>query len=248
MSAGTDSSCSFSGEFTTTHWSVVLKAGDGASPLAFEALEQLCTAYWFPLYVYVRRQGFDPPEAQDVTQGFFEQLIEKEFLKDVDPNKGRFRSFLLAALKHYVLNQRKHAGRQKRGGNQIIVPIDTDQAETRFLGEAGAESTAERAFDRRWAMTVMELGLQRLRDEYRAAGKEPLFLALKKFVSAEAAPGEYQELAPRLELTKNAVGVTVHRLRQRYGELIRAEIANTVAQPLEIEEEMRYLLGLLTER
>jgi len=247
MSAGTDTSCSFSGEFTTTHWSVVLKAGDGASPLAFEALEQLCRAYWFPLYVYVRRQGFMPPEAQDVTQGFFEQLIEKEFLKDVDPSKGRFRSFLLAAIKHYVLNQRKHAGRLKRGGDQVMVPFDANEAEMKFRAESAAESTAERAFDRRWAMTVMERGLQRLRDEYRGAGKEPLFQALKKFIAAEAAPGEYGELAPGLGLTKNAVGVAVHRLRQRYGELIRAEIANTVAQPLEIEEELRYLLGLLTE-
>jgi RNA polymerase sigma-70 factor (ECF subfamily) len=248
MNAGSEMPGSYRGEFTTTHWSVVLKAGDGASPLAFAALDQLCRAYWFPLYVYVRRQGFDPPEAQDMTQGFFEQLIAKEFLKDVDPNKGRFRSFLLAAMKHYVLNHRKHAGRLKRGGNQIIVPIDTDQAETRFLGEAGAESTAERAFDRRWAMTVMERGLQRLREEYDATDKEPLFRALKKFISAEAAPGEYGELAPGLGLTRNAVGVAVHRLRQRYGELIRAEVADTVAQPLEVEAEMRYLLGLLTER
>jgi RNA polymerase sigma-70 factor (ECF subfamily) len=121
-------------------------------------------------------------------------------------------------------------------------------AETRFRAEPGAESTAERAFDRRWAMTVMERGLERLRAEHRATGKEPLFQALKKFISAEAAPGEYSELAPELGLTKNAVGVAVHRLRQRYGELIRAEIADTVAQPLEVEEEMRYLLGLLTER
>jgi len=248
MSADTQTSGSFSGEFTTTHWSVVLKAGDGASPLAFGALEQLCRAYWFPLYVYVRRQGFMPPEAQDVTQGFFHQLIEKEFLKNIDPNKGRFRSFLLAAIKHYILNQRKHAGRLKRGGDQIMVPFDANDAETRFRATPTTEPTAERAFDQRWAMTVMELGLQRLRDEYRATGKEPLFGALKKFVAAEAQPGEYGELAPGLGLTKNAIGVAVHRLRQRYGELIRAEIANTVAQPLEIDEEMRYLLGLLTER
>jgi RNA polymerase sigma-70 factor (ECF subfamily) len=248
MNAGTNTSCSFSGEFTTTHWSVVLKAGDGTSPLAFEALEQLCRAYWFPLYVYVRRQGLPPPDAEDLTQGFFEQLIEKEFLKDVDPHKGRFRSFLLAAMKHYVLNHRKHAGRLKRGGDQVMVPFDADLAETRFRVEPAAESTAERAFDRRWAMTVMERGLHRLGEEHREAGKEPLFQALKKFIAAEAAPGDYGDLAPGLGLTKNAVGVAVHRLRQRYGELIRAEIANTVAQPLEIEEEMRYLLGLLTER
>jgi RNA polymerase sigma-70 factor (ECF subfamily) len=235
-------------EFTTTHWSVVLRAGDSTSPLALEALEQLCHTYWFPLYVYVRRQGSMPPEAQDTTQGFFEQLIEKEFLKDVDPNKGRFRSFLLAAIKHYILNQRKHAGRLKRGGDRTMVPFDADEAETRFQAATTTEATAERAFDRRWAMTVMELALQRLRDEYRIAGKGPLFQALKKFVAAEAETGEYGELAPGLGLTKNAVGVAVHRLRQRYGELIRAEIANTVAQPLEVEEEMKYLLCLLMER
>jgi RNA polymerase sigma-70 factor (ECF subfamily) len=238
----------FRGNFVTTHWSVVLKAGDGVSPLAAEALEQLCRHYWFPLYVYVRRQGFMPPEAQDITQGFFHQLIEKEFLKDVDPGKGRFRSFLLAAIKHYILNQRKHAGRLKRGGDQVMVPFDAGEAETRFRAEPATESTAERAFDRRWAMTVMELGLQRLGNEFVDAGKEPLFLALKKFVATEAEPGEYGELAPGLGLTKSGVGVAVHRLRQRYGELIRAEIANTVAQPLEVDEEMRYLLGLLADR
>lgn len=248
MSAGTNNLFTTHGEFTTTHWSVVLKAGDGASPLAAAALEQLCRHYWFPLYVYVRRQGFVPTDAEDLTQGFFHQLIEKEFLKDVDPNKGRFRSFLLAAIKHYVLNQRKHAGRLKRGGDQFMVPFDPNEAETRFRAEPATGSTAERAFDRRWAMTVMELGLQRLGDEYLEAGKEQLFQVLKKFISAEAVPGEYGELAPGLGLTKNAVGVAVHRLRQRYGELIRVEIANTVAQPLEIEEEMRYLLGLLVER
>lgn len=236
------------GEFTTTHWSVVLNAGRRASPLASDALEQLCRRYWFPLYVYVRRQGFRPPEAQDLTQGFFLQLIEKEFLRDIDPSKGRFRSFLLAALKHYILNQRKHAARLKRGGDLVMVPFDPDEAEARFRAEPATESTAERAFDRRWATTVMELGLRRLQEEYREAGKDQLFQALKKFISAEAAAGEYAELGRRIGMTKNTVGVAVHRLRQRYGELIRAEIANTVAQPVEVEEEMRYLLGLLTER
>ena len=236
------------GEFTTTHWSVVLKAGDGASPIALAALDQLCRDYWFPLYVYVRRQGFAPPEAQDLTQGFFCQLIEKEFLKEVDPNKGRFRAFLLAAIKHHILNQLKFSRRLKRGGDQVMVPFDPLVAETRFRAEPAIESTAERAFDRRWAMTVMELGLQHLRNEYREGGKEDLFQALKKFISAEAETGEYAELAPGIGITKNAVGVAVHRLRQRYGELIRAEITNTVAQPFEVEEELRYLFGLLTER
>jgi RNA polymerase sigma factor (sigma-70 family) len=248
MKAGTHNLFAAKGEFTTTHWTVVLEAGDGASPLALAALDQLCRAYWFPLYVYVRRQGFAPPEAQDLTQGFFHLLIEKEFLKDVDPSKGRFRSFLLAAIKHYVLNQRKHAARLKRGGDRIKVSFDPQEAETRFRAEPSTESTAERAFDRRWAMTVMERGLESLREEYREAGKERLFQGLKKFISAEAEPGEYDKLAPSLGMTKNAVGVAAHRLRQRYGELIRAEVANTVAQPLEIEEEMRYLLRLLMER
>jgi RNA polymerase sigma-70 factor (ECF subfamily) len=227
---------------------VVLKAGDGASPLASAALEQLCGAYWFPLYIYVRRQGFMPPEAQDLTQGFFQQLIEKDFLKAVDPGKGRFRSFLLAAIKHYILNQRKHAGRLKRGGDQVMVPFDAHHAEARFLAEPTVGAAPEREFDRRWAVTVMELGLQRLSEEYREAGKEHLFRTLKRFISSEAEPGEYADLGPGIGLTRNAVAVTVHRLRQRYGELIRAEIASTVAQPLDIDEELRYLLGLLTER
>jgi RNA polymerase sigma-70 factor (ECF subfamily) len=188
-----------------------------------------------------------PPEAQDLTQGFFHQFIEKDFLKSVDPAKGRFRSFLLAAIKHHILNHRKHAGRLKRGGGQVLIPFDAEDAETRLRAEPAAAPAAERDFDRRWAMTAMEIALRRLREEYREAGKEEQFLTLRKFISSEAASGDYDALSPTLGMTKNAIGVAVHRLRQRYGEVIRAEIANTVAQPLEIDEEMRYLLSLLME-
>jgi RNA polymerase sigma-70 factor (ECF subfamily) len=246
MDSGSNNAPAAAGEFTTTHWSVVLSAGDAESPLALEALEQLCQSYWYPLYVYVRRQGFMPPEAQDLTQGFFHQLIEKTFLKDVDPSKGRFRSFLLAAIKHFIFNARKHERRLKRGGGQIVVPLDPNDAEARYLSEPAVDATPDRAFDRRWALTLMELGLRRLRQEYSETGKERLLGALKKFVSAEPEPGEYEALSQDLGLTKNAVGVAVHRLRHRYGELIRAEIASTVAQPVDVEAEMRYLLGLVS--
>ncbi|HAV61168.1 MAG TPA: RNA polymerase subunit sigma-24 [Verrucomicrobiales bacterium] len=237
-----------SGEFTTTHWSVVLRAGDSASPLALDALEQLCRAYWYPLYLYVRRQGLEPPEAQDMTQGFFEQLIEKDFLSDVDPHKGRFRSFLLAALKHFLLNQRKYAGRIKRGGNVPLVSFDAGEAEFRFQAEAPSGTSPERAFDRRWATTVMELSLRKLHEGYRESGKGKVFQVLKNYLSREPGTGEYEEVAEQLGMSRSAVGVAVHRLRQRYGELIRREIAQTVAQPLEIDEEMRYLLDLLSDR
>jgi RNA polymerase sigma-70 factor (ECF subfamily) len=225
---------------------VELAAGDESSPMAKEALEQLCGGYWFPLYAYVRRQGFPTPEAQDLTQGFFHQLIAREFLKDVNPDKGRFRSFLLAAMKHFILNHRKFNARLKRGGEQVTVSFDANEAEVRLLSDSRADASAERAFDRRWAMTVMELALRRLQAEHDEAGRPDLYPVLKKFLSVEPAGGEYEQIASDVGLSRNAVSVAVHRLRRRFGELIRDEIKNTVTQPLEVENEMRYLLELLT--
>lgn len=233
-------------EFSATHWSVVLHAGRDGSPAAVEAMERLCSRYWYPLYVYVRRQGISPAEAQDITQGFFEQFIARDSLRAVDRAKGKFRSFLLGSMKHYLFNVRRDANRLKRGGGVVPVVYEDGLAEARFVEDGGSEATPEEALDRSWATTVMEVALQALQDEYRTRGKAALFERLKPFLSMVPDEGEYLEVARELGLSKNSVGVAVHRLRQRYGELIRDEVANTVTHPLEVEDEVRYLFRVLT--
>lgn len=233
-------------EFTTTHWSVILSAGLEESEGASEAMEQLCRTYWFPLYSFVRWQGFAPAEAQDIIQGFFEQFLEKEYLKSVDRDLGRFRSFLLASIKHYIMNERKRAGRKKRGGDVTILSLDQEEIESRHRADACLESSPEKAFDHRWATTVMGQAMERLETEYGESGKGELFQRLKKFLSTDPDEGEYAALASALDMTKSAVSVGVHRLRQHYGELIRVEVAHTVTHAFEVEDEMRYLYSILT--
>jgi RNA polymerase sigma-70 factor (ECF subfamily) len=232
-------------EFTATRWTVVLQARHQGSRLATRALEELCNTYWYPLYVFVRRQGAGPDDAQDITQGFFGALLEKDFLKDIDPARGRFRSFLLAAIKNYFLNEKKKEKRLKRGGDRIVLSLDGPTAESRFRGEPARDDPPEAALDRSWATTVMELALRQLAVEYESSGRKPLFDALRKFLSGEPEAGEYKLLAERLDMSKSALGVAVHRLRKRYGELIRIEVAKTVAHPFEVDEEMRYLHAVL---
>jgi RNA polymerase sigma-70 factor (ECF subfamily) len=233
-------------EFSATHWSVVLHAGRDDSPAAAEAMERLCSRYWYPLYVYVRRQGVSPPEAQDITQGFFQQFIARDSLRAVDRAKGKFRSFLLASMKNFLLNAWRDANRLKRGGAMVPLVYDDGLAEARFLEDGNSQATPEQALDRTWATTLMEVALQALEDEYRARGKGEQFEALKPFLSTVPEEGEYLKLGRELGLSKNSVGVAVHRLRQRYGELIREEVAHTVTHPLEVEEEVRYLFKVLT--
>lgn len=231
--------------FITTHWSVVLAAGDSASPQADAALEALCRAYWYPIYVYVRRKGHGPDDAQDLTQAFFAALLEKRLLRIADPAKGRFRSFLLGVLDHFLAREWTKAHRQKRGGGRAILSLDEADPEARFRTEPAHDETPERAYDRQWALTLLESTLARLEAECRQAGKTDLFEVAKGLLSGEKAAGSYRDLGARLGLSEGAVKVAVHRLRQRYAELLRAEIAQTVRSPAEVEDELRHLFQAL---
>jgi RNA polymerase sigma-70 factor (ECF subfamily) len=235
-------------DFSATHWTVVLQAGDEGSPRASDALEQLCHRYWYPLYVFVRRQGLAPEDAQDITQGFFHQLLSRGYLRSVDPERGRFRSFLLASIKHFLLNEQKRAGRLKRGGGRTILSLDHQDAEVRFRNELGRNESPEHALDRSWATTVMERAMAQLASCYRDEGHAAHFQQLRVFLGREARAGEYDTLAEELGMTKNALGVFVHRMRKRYGDMIRSEVAHTVSDPLEVDAEMRHLHTILSEK
>jgi len=233
-------------EFTTTHWSVVLAAGQSSSPAAQAALEQLCRSYWYPLYAYVRRRGYSPEDAQDLTQSFFERLLERDLLADLRPAGARFRSFLLHALKNHLASEwtRAHAG--KRGG--AILSLDDLSPEVRYAHEAADTESPDAAFERRWASTVLQQALDRLRQEHVAVGKEPLFDLLAGGLTGASPSQPYAELAIKLGMTEAAVKMAIHRLRRRYGELLRLEVAQTVVTSAEIDQELRHLLSALAAR
>jgi RNA polymerase sigma factor (sigma-70 family) len=231
--------------FVTTHWSLVISAGGNDTTHARNALEKLCRSYWFPIYAFVRRQGHGPHDAQDLTQEFFARLLEKKQLAGVDPAKGRFRSFLLASLKHFLANEWDKTKAQKRGGGRVLIPIDVATAETSGGFEPADHLTAEIIFERRWALTLLEQVLRRLRAEYIRDGKENLFEQLKPTLTEVSRSVRYAEIATRLGTSEGAVKVAVHRLRQRYREVLRAEIADTVASPGEVEDEIRNLFAAL---
>jgi RNA polymerase sigma-70 factor (ECF subfamily) len=233
------------GQFVTTHWSMVLAAADEASAEAAEALEALCRTYWFPLYAFVRRQGHTAEEAQDLTQEFFCRFLEKNYLAQVRQEKGRFRSFLVAAMKHFLSNERARNHRLKRGGGRTILSLDAAQAEQRYLLGQATDFSPEKLYEHRWATAVMEHALARLRDDMTRAGKAAQFEALKRFLSADPAPGDYAAVAGELASSPEAVAVAVHRLRQQYLGWIRAEVARTVAQPGDIDGEVRHLYQVL---
>jgi RNA polymerase sigma factor (sigma-70 family) len=233
--------------FRTTHWSAVLAARDQNSSQAQNALAELCRTYWYPLYVYVRRRGNNPTEAEDLTQGFFARLLEKNYIGDITPGMGRFRSFLLTALKHFLANQWDHAQTQKRGGGTIIFSLEDQDAETRYQFEPVDNVTPETLFEQRWALTVLEQVLARLRQEFVATEKAELFDQLKIFLSTDQPGCTYAEIGARTGLKEGTVKVAVHRLRRRYGELLRAEISNTVNNPQEVEDEVRHLVSVLSK-
>ncbi len=233
-------------EFTTTHWSVVLAAGDEESPRAAEALNDLCRTYWFPLYAYVRRQGFGPHEAQDLTQEFLLRLLRKCDLARVGPEKGRFHSFLLVALKHFLVNEWEKARTAKRGSGQQPIALDAFDPEQRYRLEPHDHLTAERIYERKWALTVLEQVLNRLKQELAEAGKAGQFERLKVFLSTDGPNQTLREVARELDISEGAAKVAVHRLRVRYRELLRAEITRTVASPAEIEEELHHLFEVLS--
>ena len=232
--------------FATTHWSVVLAAGQSTDAQASEALEQLCRTYWYPLYAFVRRQGRSPEDAQDLTQGFFAHLLRKDFLSGVGPEKGRFRSFLLACLKHFLADEWEKARTAKRGGNCPEMRLELAGAEGRYQLEACVEADAESLYERRWALDLLDQVLNRLRHEAVASGREAVFNELQGCLLGERSTETYVQLGARLSMSETAVKVTVHRLRQRYREMLREEIAHTVTRPDEIDEEMRYLFEVVS--
>lgn len=229
--------------FLTTHWSRVLAAGQSDSPQTTAAMEHLCRDYWLPLYVYARRRGQSVHDAEDLTQEFFSRLLQHNTFARLSREKGRFRSYLLSAFQYFMSGEWDRARAQKRGGGQPLISLDANDAESRYGQEQATDASPERAFDQRWAMTLLEHAMAHLRTEFESAGKAPLFEALKAFLSREAAHEEYASLAAGLNLSPSALAVAVHRLRQRYCELVRSQVAQTVATPTDLEDELRYLFG-----
>lgn len=231
--------------FATTRWTLVLTAGGDASADGHEALEQLCRVYWFPLYAYIRRRGHDPHTAQDLTQGFFARLLERNDLARITREGGRFRSFLLTALNHFLVNEYERATAQKRGGGQPVVSLNDDQAEDRYRKEPSHTETPDRLFERQWALALMEEAMNRLTAEQAEGEQSTAYEALRPFLSREPVAGEYAALAARLNRAPGTLAVQVHRLRDRYRQLVRSAVADTVESPLEVEAEMRHLLTAL---
>jgi RNA polymerase sigma-70 factor (ECF subfamily) len=232
-------------KFATTHWSLVVAAGRNSSPQSKEALASLCGTYWYPLYACVRSQGFAPHDAQDLTQDFFARLLARNDFAAADRTKGRFRSYLSAALKHFLANHRDQARARKRGAGRVSVSLDFTTAEGRFSREPVHTDTADKAFARRWAMTLLERVLAQLRGEHENAGKAMSFDRMKDFLSGNQNATGYADVAADLNMTEGAVKVAVHRLRRRYRELLRAEIAQTVADSGEVDDEIRELFAAL---
>ena len=235
------------GVFATTHWSVVLAAGRSDVPQARAALEQLCQTYWYPLYAYVRRRGYAPADAEDLTQQFFAWLLERDWLGRADPQRGRFRSFLLTSISHFLANEWDKARAQKRGGGRV-VSLQRDEAETRCTREPVDHLSPEQSFEWRWALALLEQVMNRLSAEFAREGRADLFEALKPCLLGERTAQPYAALATKLAMTEGSVKVAVHRLRQRYRQLLRDEIAGTVEKPEEVEEEMRHLFSVLAGR
>jgi len=233
------------GSFPSTHWSVVLAVGQSSNPAGQAALEQLCRAYWYPLYVYVRRRGYSPEDAQDLTQSFFERLLERDLLADLRPAGARFRSFLLHTMKNLLASEWTRAHAAKRGGASTILSLEDLNPEAHYQQEAVDTDSPDAAFERLWAGAVLQNALDRLRQEQVTAGKGELFDSLADSLTGAAPSQPHAQLAVQLGMTEAAVKMTIHRLRRRYGELLRQEVAQTVATPAEIDEELRHLLGAL---
>ena len=228
--------------FATTRWTVVLAAGRRRTTAADVALEELCRTYWYPLYAYIRRHH-TKEDAEDLTQAFFAKLLAKNYLADLHRERGKFRAFLLAALKHFLANEWDKGRRQKRGGGVAALSLDWQDADTRYRIEPADELTPDKLFDRAWAVTLLERVIARLRDELAVGGKEKLFEQLKPFLALGSGTASYAEAAAVLHMTGTAVRVTVHRLRRRYRELLRDEIAQTLANPAQFDEELRALFA-----
>ena len=223
----------------------MLAAADGPAAQSAEALEQLCHAYWFPLYAFARREGHGPEEAQDLTQEFFSRLLRKNYLQTADPNRGRFRSFLIASFKHMMANERRDAARLKRGGGAAVFSLEALQPEERYAVDPGHALTPDRVFERRWAEAVLLRTLDRLEGEY--ADRTLRFQELKVFLVGEKGSAPFAEVAARLGTGEGALKLVVHRMRRRYAQIFRDEIARTVADPAEVEDEIRHAFAILAD-
>ena len=232
--------------FHTTHWSVVLAANADDPARARDALEKLCAVYWYPVYAFLRRRGLQPADAEDLVQGFLEHLIERRLFEAADPDKGRFRSYLLASLHHYLADTADRAWCLKRGAGKPLISLDAMAAECRYALEPADPCTPEQLFERRWALTLLDTVLQRLETEATESGRADLFGRIKGVLLGDRGGVPYFELAPQLGMSEAALTMTVHRLRRRYRELVREEIAHTVSRPVEIDEEMRHLFQVLS--
>jgi len=243
MTADSSSTSAPGDIFATTHWTVVLAASRPSDPQARAALEELCRTYWFPLYAYVRRRGHTKEDAEDLTQAFFTRFLEKKYLDDLDSERGRFRAFLLAALKHFLANEWDKSQRQKRGGGVPHLSLDWHSADTQFQVAAVNQQSPDAAFDREWATALLAKVIERLRAECAAEGKAAQFEELKPFLTSGKGEASYAEAARALGLEETAARVAVHRLRKRYRQLLRAEIANTLADPAQVDQELRALFS-----
>ena len=232
-------------QFHTTHWSLVVSAAEEGGEASQAALADLCQTYWYPVYAFIRRRGHSAEDARDLAQEFFATLLEKGYLADADPARGRFRSFLLTAVARFLSKQHDRAAAKKRGGGQRHISIDFDEGERRYQREPFHEWTAERVFERRWALTLLDRSLARLRDDLGRAGKLPMFEALKIFLTGESGAPPLRQIAEQLGMTEGAVKVAVHRLREKYRESLRSEIAQTLANQTDIDEELAFLLAAL---
>jgi RNA polymerase sigma factor (sigma-70 family) len=233
------------GRFATTRWSMVLTAADQTSPRSADALADLCKTYWYPIYAFVRRQGHSHDTAQDLTQEFFARMLEKRYIDEVGPEKGKFRTFLLVCLKRFLANEWDKTQAKKRGGGKAPLSIDFVDADGRYSLEPGHELTAQKVFERRWALTVLERTLASVAEEFARSGRGELFEALKAYLVGEAGAPPYAEAAKRLEMSEGAVKVAVHRLRERYRAALRREIAATVSNEAEVDQEIAALLAAL---
>ncbi len=232
--------------FVTTHWSVVVKAGRSDTTRAHQALSHLCETYWYPLYTYVRKRGYSPEDTQDLTQEFFARLLERKWVAEADQEQGRFRSFLLSAMNHFLADEWDKAAAQKRGGGRKNIPLQLDTAETRYGVEPADPITPEQSYERRWALTLLEQVLKRLQREYEQEGKAQLFAELRFAISADQAAIPYAELADRLGISEAAIRVSVHRLRKEYRQALRGQIAETVTDEAEVAAELAYLREILS--
>lgn len=232
------------GAFSTTNWSLVVAAGK-RDATSRAALEELCGLYWFPLFAFVRRRSGSADAALDLTQGFFAELLERNPLDRVDPSAGRFRSFLLASVKNYLSHERERSSAQKRGGGKAPIPLDADAAEERFAIDPGHERTPEKLFEYHWAMTVLERVADRLAAEFAEAGKQREHRALAPFLTGGGRG--YREIAEELATTEGAIKMAVRRMRQRYGVLLREQVAQSVADPAEVDAELRHLLAVVRD-